>query len=148
MNDTRVYYQWMRLELLDQWWHWIVLGLAVIAVMAYTILWYRRDWVELPRGMGWALLLLRLTALVGLIIFFFDLQKRSEQRIVRPSKVAVLVDTSLSMSLPIENAASSTEGRSRIDGVIELMARSPFSIRCGNNTTSLFIASIRCSGRV
>ncbi len=125
MSDTRVFYQWMRFELLDQWWHWIVLLLVIGCIATYTILWYRRDWIELPRSLGWALLLLRLSALCGIVIFFFDLQKRSEQRIVRPSRLAILVDTSLSMSLPMDNSANAAEPKSRIDSVIDFFVQSP-----------------------
>ena len=124
MSDTRIFYQWMRFEVMDQWWHWIVLVLAILAITSYTIVWYRRDWIELPRSLGWMLLLLRLTALVGIVIFFFDLQKRSEQRVVRPSRLAILVDTSLSMSLPIENATTSVDPRSRMHSVIEFFTNS------------------------
>ncbi len=62
---------------------------------------YRRDWVELPRPLGWSLLLLRILAFVGLLLFFLDLQKRSEQPIAKASRLAVLVDGSLSMTLPV-----------------------------------------------
>ncbi len=125
MSDTRVFYQWMRLELLDQWWHWIVLLLVIGCITTYTVVWYRRDWIELPRSLGWALLLLRLVALVGIAIFFFDLQKRSEQRVVRPSRMAILVDTSLSMSLPMDNSANTGESKSRMDSVIDFFAKTP-----------------------
>ena len=60
-------------------------------------------------------LLLRLAALAGLLLYFFQLDKRTEQRVVRDSRVAVLVDTSLSMSLPgtpSEIGVSSTQTRS------------------------------------
>ncbi len=102
MNETRIYHQWMRLEVMDQWWHWLIFVAVLVAVFGYVIYWYRRDWHELPKALGWTLLLLRLTAFVGIVVFFMDLQRRSEQRVVRPSRVAVLVDTSLSMSLPQE----------------------------------------------
>ena len=121
MNETRVYYQWMRFEALDQWWHWLVLATVIAAIVSYVVYWYRRDWGELPKSLGWALLVLRLTALIGLLLFFFDLQKRSEQKLVVPSRLAVLVDTSLSMSLPL---ASIGEGN-RIDAVTDFLSKSP-----------------------
>ncbi len=121
MNETRVYYQWMRFEALDQWWHWLVLAMVVGAIVSYVVYWYRRDWGELPKSLGWALLILRLTALTGLLLFFFDLQKRSEQKLVVPSRLAVLVDTSLSMSLPLTSLG---EGN-RMDAVTEFLSKSP-----------------------
>jgi len=120
MNETRVYYQWMRFEALDQWWHWLVLATVIAAIVSYVVYWYRRDWGELPKSLGWALLVLRLTALIGLLLFFFDLQKRSEQKLVVPSRLAMLVDTSLSMSLPL---ASIGEGN-RIDAVTDFLSKS------------------------
>ena len=125
MNETRVYYQWARFEALDQWWHWIVLISVILAIVSYVFFWYRRDWDELPRTLGWSLLILRLTALVGLLLFFFDLQKRSEQKLVVPSRLAVLIDTSLSMSLPL----SPTSEGNRIDAVTEFLTKSPLLSR-------------------
>ena len=123
----RVFYQWMRIEQLDQWHHWFILACCLIGLVSYVVYWYRRDWVELPRSIGWTLLTLRLLALLGILIFFFDLQKRTEQRVTRPSKLAVLVDTSLSMSMPQEddtrNVASGST--SRISAVQQTFAQSP-----------------------
>lgn len=99
-EDMRVFYQWMRVEQMDQWMHWFVFACVLVGLVSYVVYWYRRDWVELPKGIGWTLLMLRLLAFIGIVIFFFDLQKRSEQKLTRPSKLAVLVDTSLSMSMP------------------------------------------------
>ena len=101
-DDVRVFYQWMRLEQMDQWHHWFLLVCSIVAILCWVIYWYRKDWDEIPRMVGYSLLLLRLTALIGILIFFFDLQKRSEQKVTRSSKVAVLVDTSLSMTMPVE----------------------------------------------
>jgi hypothetical protein len=108
MQDTRVFYQFMRLEQLDQWHHWFFMACIVLAIASWVVYWYRKDWDELPRMVGYALLVLRLTALLGILIFFLDLQKRSERRDTRASKVAVLVDTSLSMTMPIDDTPSSS----------------------------------------
>jgi hypothetical protein len=108
MQDTRVFYQFMRLEQLDQWHHWFLLACVILAIASWVVYWYRKDWQELPRVIGYALLILRLTALIGILIFFLDLQKRSERRDTRASKVAVLVDTSLSMTMPVDDASSSS----------------------------------------
>ncbi len=109
-GDTRVFYQWMRLEQLDQWHHWFILALCIAAILSYVVYWYRRDWNELPKSIGWALLALRMTALLGILIFFLDLQKRTEQRVTRPSKLAVLVDTSLSMTMPEQDESDGQVG--------------------------------------
>ena len=124
-EDMRVFYQWMRVEQMDQWIHWFVLACCLVGLVSYVVFWYRRDWVELPKSIGWTMLSLRLLALLGILIFFFDLQKRTEQRMTRSSKLAVLVDTSLSMSMPQQDdASSSTTGTaSRISAVQQMFSQ-------------------------
>jgi hypothetical protein len=129
-GDLRVFYQWMRIEQMDQWIHWFVFACCLAGLISYVIYWYRKDWQELPRGIGWTLLLLRFLALAGILIFFFDLQKRTEQKVTRSSRLAVLVDTSLSMTMPQADDDSNVANpvgasRSRISAVQESFAKSP-----------------------
>ena len=100
MNTSEVVYRFTRLDSIDQWWKWAVVVLVIFALAAYFWIWYRKDTQELSKPLGWGLLILRLTALVGIVFFFFQLQKRTDERVVRPSRVALLIDTSLSMTLP------------------------------------------------
>lgn len=124
-ENSRIFYQWMRAEQMDQWIHWFGLACVVALILSYALFWYRKDWKELPRGIGLTLLLLRLLALLGILVFFFDLQKRTEQRITRSSRLAVLVDTSLSMTMPKgdEVDASSDTVTSRISAVQQLFSQ-------------------------
>ena len=127
LAQTLVTYQWLRVAELDQWWHWILLALICTSILSFVTYWYRRDSVELSAQAGWALVLLRLAAFLGLLLFFFQLDKRSEQKIVRDSKVAVLVDTSLSMTLPGTPSASGLPNEiSRIAEVNNLLEKSSF----------------------
>ncbi len=119
--ESRVIYEFASLQRLDQWWHWIVLLAVILSIISYVVFWYRKDWVELPKSLGLALLFLRLTALIGIFVFFFDIQKRAEQRITRNSRVAVLVDTSLSMSLASEQDSPD----SRIASVVRNLTETP-----------------------
>lgn len=112
------------MEVMDQWWHWLILATVVLAILSFVVYWYRRDWGELPRALGWTLLMLRLTAFLGIAIFFMDLQRRSEQKVVRPSRLAVLVDTSLSMSLPLENEVANGNTQSRIEATVDFLKNS------------------------
>lgn len=126
LGQTRVYYQWSRLEQLDQWWHWVLVVVAIIAVVGHVVWWYRRDSIEQQRPVRWALLLLRMVVFVGLILYFFQLDKRSEMRITRNSRVAILVDTSLSMSLPGTPSASGVAStQTRADEAAQLISASP-----------------------
>jgi hypothetical protein len=124
LPQARVFYQLQRLQLLDQWWHWGVLLLVLATLLGYVWWWYRRDTVELSSGWKWSLLLLRLTTYAGLILFFLDLQRYSEQQQLRPSRLAMLIDTSLSMALPKTGSPSAADDAipSRIESVIELLS--------------------------
>ncbi len=106
LGQTRVTYQWARLEDLDQWWHWVLVAVVSLFVMTYVVAWYRRDAVEQHPAVGWTLTLLRIAAMAGLLLYFFQFDRRTEQRVVRDSRVAVLVDTSLSMTLSGEPSQS------------------------------------------
>ncbi|MCU0714846.1 MAG: VWA domain-containing protein [Pirellula sp.] len=128
-EDSRVFYQWMRVEQMDQWLHWFGLGCILLLIGSYVVFWYRRDWKELPKGIGWSLLALRLFAILGILVFFFDLQKRTEKQITRSSKLAVLVDTSLSMTMPQQEREGASEiidpSASRIAAVQKLFKETP-----------------------
>ena len=127
LAQTRVTYQWARFEELDQWWHWALVGFVTVFVLSYVVLWYRRDAVEQQRTVGLALMLLRIAALAGILLYFFQFDRRTEQRVVRDSRVAVLVDTSLSMTLPSEPAASGLPSTStRAEEVAKLFSQSDF----------------------
>ncbi len=127
LAETRVTYLWQRIEQLDQWWHWLLLALVVVCITVFVSVWYRRDSVEHHRAVGWALLLLRLAALSGLLLYFFQLDKRTEQRVVKDSRVAVLVDTSLSMSLPgTPSSIGVTNTQSRSGEVAAMLGQSDF----------------------
>ncbi|MCA9125797.1 MAG: hypothetical protein KDB22_01885 [Planctomycetales bacterium] len=122
LGQKRVYYQWLRVEQLDQWWHWLLLLMVCLSVLCFIVYWYRRDSVEQPKPVGWALVMLRIAAMLGLLFHFMQFEKRSEQKIVRQSRLAVLVDTSLSMTLagtPSEVGVASTA--SRIQEVAKFM---------------------------
>lgn len=84
----------------SQWWQMPLLVAALAAVAAWVVWMYRRDAVELPRGVGLLLAAARLGALAALAAALFDLERIAEQEVVFPSRVAVLCDSSASMTLP------------------------------------------------
>lgn len=127
LAQTRVTYQWARLEQLDQWWHWALVALIFVFVFGYIWLWYRRDAAEQLRPVGWALTILRVAAFLGLLLYFFQFDKRTEQRVVRDSRVAVLVDTSLSMTLAgTPSSIGVASNVTRADEVSRLLGQSDF----------------------
>ena len=129
---TRTYFESARWHALDQWWHWAALLVAITVILGYIIGMYRRDAQELSTGRRWLLLLLRITAWIGLLIFFLDIEKRTERRFVKPSRVALLIDTSQSMGLIDAPPASppATEGvttppASRLAAITDTLTNSP-----------------------
>ena len=99
-STQEVVYEFARASLLTGWWMWAV-AIGSIGLVLYFCIWlYRRDTTELQPGVRFALLVLRVTTICALIFFFFGLQRRTQQRVTRSSEVAILVDTSQSMSLP------------------------------------------------
>jgi hypothetical protein len=117
------YIQFARLQGMSEWWHWMVLVAVCAAVLSYVIVMYRRDGIELSRGLSWGLVALRVLAFVGVLFFFLDMEKRSERRLVKNSRVLLLVDTSQSMGLTDEAASGTTSGKTRTDLVVEELSR-------------------------
>ena len=89
-------------RLLDGFAEWWELPATITAgvVVAAIILWmYRRDAAELSPPLGVVLTLLRLAAVAAVALALLDVERIAEHEIVLPSRVAVLVDSSASMSL-------------------------------------------------
>jgi hypothetical protein len=84
----------------SQWWQMPLLIAVLVAVTAWVAWMYRRDAAELPRGVGLLLLGLRLGALATLAAAYLDLERIAEHEVVFPSRVAIVVDASASMTLP------------------------------------------------
>lgn len=127
VGQTRITYNWARFDELDQWWHWALVALICLLVLSYVIWWYRRDAIEQQRSVGLTLSILRLAALIGILIYFFQFDRRTEQRVVRNSRVAVLVDTSLSMTLPGSPSQSGLASDfSRAEEATRFLAQSAF----------------------
>lgn len=85
-----------------EWWQMPALVSGVAALVAFTVWMIRRDAAELPRGVAILLALLRLGAVAALVAAYLDLERRTEHELVSPSRVAVLIDSSASMTLTDE----------------------------------------------
>ncbi|MFM8379804.1 MAG: hypothetical protein ACKOB1_10830, partial [Planctomycetia bacterium] len=82
-----------------QWWQMPLLVAALAAIVAFVLWVYRRDAAELPRGSGALLAFLRLGALAALVAAYLDFERTAEHEVLFPSRVALLVDTSASMTI-------------------------------------------------
>lgn len=115
-------YTLSRLQWLSGWWMW-ALAVAMLAGVLYLIIrLYRRDTAELARATRVTLIGLRVAIVLGLLFFLLGLERRARQRVTRPSEVAVLVDTSQSMSLPESDQPG---GRTRMEAANELVSQTP-----------------------
>ena len=121
--SSQTYYQIEQLGSLVQWWHWLLLAVVVLAVLAIVAAMYWRDGVELPRGIAATLLVLRVLAFVGLLVFFLDVEKRSQRKIVKNSRAILLLDTSQSMGLRDSDSTTVSTTPSRIEPVAAELAQ-------------------------
>lgn len=92
---------------------WAVLGALGLVTLFYVVWLYRRESVSLSRTAAIVFPLLRLVAWLGAALYFLGLEKRIDQEVVRDSQVAVLVDTSQSMSVKdVQLDSDSSQSRS------------------------------------
>lgn len=112
-TSQEIVYEFSRAALLDGWWAWTI-AVGVIGLLTYLCVWlYRKDTSEMSPGVRATMMMLRLITIAAIVFFFFGLQRRAQQRVTRTSEVAILVDTSQSMSLPgSSNIGATTATRS------------------------------------
>ena len=118
-EESEVIYEFARLRSIEGWWLWATLISAVFVGVWLVIKLYRRDASELSASVRHTLTGLRLVVFFGLLFLFGDLQRRTERTLTLPSEVALLIDTSQSMSLPAGNAASGVSRQDRINELFE-----------------------------
>lgn len=106
----------------SEWWQAPGLVLVAAAVVAFVAWTYRRDAIELSPARRAILTALRLGALAALAVAWLDLERTTEYEFVSPSRVAVLVDTSASMTLP---DAVPARGKPADDGATPVPAETP-----------------------
>jgi hypothetical protein len=121
LAQTRVTYEFSRLQEYTERWHLLVLAAVCALIAGFAVWMYRRDTVELRPGMGLLLLALRLATLAGLLVFYLHLEKRTERKVVHNSRVLVLVDSSLSMGLQDAAANGSQATPNRLEQVVNVL---------------------------
>ncbi|HEY5311466.1 MAG TPA: hypothetical protein VIK18_03065, partial [Pirellulales bacterium] len=99
---------------------WLAPLLVFGAVLLYAVYMYRRDTVELGGLSSAVLVSLRMLALAGLLLIYLQPQWRNERDVVHNSRVAVLVDTSLSMDA--EDTDATPGGATRAQKVAATLA--------------------------
>ncbi len=117
-SSVRSYLEFEPLFPMSEWWQLLVVVLFGVASVALIIFMYLRDSVELSAGVTTTLVVLRLLAFVGMLAFFLNPTLRTERKIVKSSRLPVLVDTSLSMGLRDTDATSVPAAASRIEQVV------------------------------
>ena len=124
-EETRTFFEMVPLLPITSGLHFAIAGLLVTAIVAFIVWMYIRDGVELPGGLTSTLGLLRVLAFLGLILFFINPEKRSEQRVTKTSRLPILVDTSLSMGIR-DRQGSQVDPPSRMESVRNLLAQPDF----------------------
>lgn len=97
----------------SEWWQMPAVVLAVVTLTALVLWTYRRDAAELPWPSRLLLAALRLGVILAVVVALLDLQRTTELEFVLPSRVAVLVDASASMSLSADPAGQGNETAER-----------------------------------
>ena len=115
--SANINYKLARLQSLTEWWHWMVLLALALAIGGFVVWMYRKDSVELPRSLAITLCLLRLVAFIGILFFFFGLEKRAERKLVKNSRAILLIDTSQSMGLRDSDSSNVPAAMSRAEHV-------------------------------
>ena len=92
--------------------------IGVLALCAFAVWMIRRDTGEVPKPIRWTLGLLRIFAIVCAVVYLLNPGQRSESRLITNSRLAVLIDTSLSMGLPAQSSTASTK-MTRMDSVLK-----------------------------
>ena len=128
-TDVRTFYELQPIVPLSQGWQVAVFTVSILAILSFVVWMCVRDSRNLPRGFTVLISSLRIVALVCILLYVLNPGKRSETRIVKKSRLAVVVDTSLSMGLrdqqPAATGVVANEGPRRIDEIIDWVSNSP-----------------------
>jgi hypothetical protein len=126
-TSSRTFYEFAPLLPISVWWHLLLALLCGLVAIAFVVFMNLVDSAELPLPLRIVLTFLRLAAVIAIGYYFLNLEKRSEQRVVRNSRVAVLVDTSLSMGLTdTQMTSGSSSNVSRLDEIHQWLEKSDF----------------------
>jgi hypothetical protein len=117
---SRLRFEWGRIQSNSD---WILPIVGFMAITGFVRLMYLRDAQELRPVWRWLLTALRTVTLFGLLVLYLEPRWRTEREVVHPSRVVLMVDTSLSMGL---TDADSPAGISRSRQVAAALSGSDF----------------------
>ncbi len=90
-----------------------VLVVMVFGLIVFTLWMIRRDAADVSWGIAILLAVLRLGAVFALVAAYLDLEKRTEHEFISPSRVAILIDSSASMTLAANNSDKKSSDESQ-----------------------------------
>ncbi|MFP6602346.1 MAG: VWA domain-containing protein [Pirellulaceae bacterium] len=122
-QTEQTYHQFTRVQSLSEGWHWLLLVAICALILTFVVTMYRRDSVELPVGTSIALMFLRTVAYFGILFFFLNLEKLTEQTLTKNSRALVLIDTSQSMGLRDGQSPENPSNASRLNLVADELAQ-------------------------
>lgn len=108
-SDIRTFYELQPVFPVGQWWQIGALAVGALVVLLWSVYLYRKDSVDLSPAASFLLTALRVLTIGTVVLFVANPGQRSETRIVKPSRLAILMDSSLSMGLMEPVAEGSTE---------------------------------------
>ncbi len=118
-SDIRTFYELQPVLPAGQWWQVCLVVAVVIAMFLWAVLLYRKDSVDLNGASRALLTTLRLLTIATVALFVANPGQRSETRIVKPSRLAILMDNSLSMGLMESVSQQSTERAVRYQPLVQ-----------------------------
>ena len=101
-QSSRRSFEWGRIQSNTD---WLVPTIVLVLIILFVRFMYRRDSVELHAVARWLLTLMRVAAFVGLFVVWLKPQWRTERFQPQNSRLLLLIDTSLSMSLTDDTSA-------------------------------------------
>ena len=137
-SDIRTFYELQSVLPAGQWWQICLLVLVVIAMLLWAVFLYRRDNVDLNPASSFLLSALRLLTIATVALFVANPGQRSETRIVKPSRLAVLMDSSLSMGLMEPVSEGSTERAVRYQQLVQWVRGSNVERLCADHQVSVY----------
>jgi len=126
-TDIRTFLELQPIVPTSHWWQLLILLVAFFAMTVFIFWMCRSDSRDLAGGLTTLLTTLRLVVLICILIYVLNPGKRTETRIVKTSRLAILVDTSLSMGLKDQHSSgeSLAESPRRIDQVTTWLGQTP-----------------------